>query len=535
MKALYTGNGCDIAAGGETHTGFSIGSGIRQGCPLSPLLFAVVLDPFLRLLKRRVPDGTQAAYADDLSMIVLKLLEAMQVIAPAFTSFAAVSGLTLNLAKTVVVPLGDVAPAQVRAHFAQAFPGWGAVSYQHWASYLGFVLGPDAGTRCWKAALVKYEERAALWKHVSLGLFYTVAAYNVYVASLLGFLLQLEPLPPEWPLLEERTLRTLVPGPYRWASAEDLRRLKRDFCLPQEFSNLQEVSTAARFRVYHREARAAGGLKVRENRGKLDEDIAASVFLERGGRWRQWFRTSFLHNLAAAEAHCRNKGITIQAVEAEATSHSQRPWSEAQQHRATTQVQKTARTLLGKEDNAQLRIRLRHKMARWELPIHGGRQVERALLILPRLAKLLPPRVQAAIMRTWYNGWCTQRRFQREDGGTCMLGCLFGQDSIEHYSTCRHVFEYAKSKLRLPDPQDRLQRRMQFFLLDPLATRLDADLQVQALLTTAVYYLHCKHRQTPLKWSDAEQVPRALAQAVKEAALGHDKAMKAYDGRWLSV
>ena len=535
VEALYTGNGCDIAAGGETHKGFCISSGIRQGCPLSPLLFAIVLDPFLRLLKRRVPDGTQAAYADDLAMIVLKLLESMQVIAPAFTAFAAVSGLMLNLSKTVVIPLGDVAPAEVRAQFAAAHPGWGAVSFQHWASYLGFVLGPDAGTRSWKAALAKYEERAALWKHVALGLFFTVAAYNVYVASLLGFLLQLEPLPPEWPLLEERTLRSLVPGPYRWASAEDLRRLKRDFCLPQEFVNLQEVSTAARFRVYHREARTAGGLHVRENRSKLDRDIAASTFMERGGRWRSWFHSSFLHNLAAAEEQCKDKGITIQAVEAEATSHSQRPWSEAQQHRATTQVQKTARTLLIKEGNSQLRTRLRHKMARWELPIHGARQVERALLILPRLAKLLPPRVQAALLRTWYNGWCTHRRFQREGGGACMFGCLYGQDSIEHYSTCRHVFHYGKFKLRLPDPQGRLERRMQFFLLDPVTTRVDADLQMQALLNAAVYALHCKHRQLPMKWSEPEQISRALAQAVKEAAMGHEKAMRAYDGRWLSV
>ncbi len=52
---LYLGNGCRIAAASDSHEGFSIRSGICQGCPLSPLLFALCGDLLLRRLHRILP------------------------------------------------------------------------------------------------------------------------------------------------------------------------------------------------------------------------------------------------------------------------------------------------------------------------------------------------------------------------------------------------------------------------------------------------------------------------------------------------
>ena len=43
IDALYWGNRCEISIGGGRQAGFSITSGIRQGCPLSPAFFAIAI------------------------------------------------------------------------------------------------------------------------------------------------------------------------------------------------------------------------------------------------------------------------------------------------------------------------------------------------------------------------------------------------------------------------------------------------------------------------------------------------------------
>ena len=55
IRALYTNNKCIISVGGQRSDGFLLESGIRQGCPVSPLIFAVVADLLLSRLQRLLP------------------------------------------------------------------------------------------------------------------------------------------------------------------------------------------------------------------------------------------------------------------------------------------------------------------------------------------------------------------------------------------------------------------------------------------------------------------------------------------------
>ncbi len=97
--------------------------------------------------------------------------------------------------------------------------------------------------------MLQYTRRTDLWAQLGLGLHYTSVAYNVYIASLLGFLLQLEVLPDAWVSVEAAALRRLVPGPAKWILPADLHALRSHHGLPQEFADMQEVSVAAKFKV----------------------------------------------------------------------------------------------------------------------------------------------------------------------------------------------------------------------------------------------------------------------------------------------
>ena len=53
----------------ELSPSFTVQSGVRQGCPMSPVLFALALDPFLDYLCNALPQGsTVRAYADDMAL-----------------------------------------------------------------------------------------------------------------------------------------------------------------------------------------------------------------------------------------------------------------------------------------------------------------------------------------------------------------------------------------------------------------------------------------------------------------------------------
>jgi len=102
---LYRMNECQVSMGGDKFQGFQITAGIRQGCPLSPLLFAIVADIMLRRLKDKFPSAMRRAYADDLAMVIPNIFEAGGSILNCFMDYKRVSGLTLNMSKVIIVPL----------------------------------------------------------------------------------------------------------------------------------------------------------------------------------------------------------------------------------------------------------------------------------------------------------------------------------------------------------------------------------------------------------------------------------------------
>ena len=102
------------------------------------------------------------------------------------------SGLALNLRKTVIIPLCTADPARWGERFLLSFPQWSGVQFASYGIYLGYAIGPAKGAFSWEKAEGKLLERARLWHETKSGLHMAARAYNTFGASTMAYVGQLE-------------------------------------------------------------------------------------------------------------------------------------------------------------------------------------------------------------------------------------------------------------------------------------------------------------------------------------------------------
>ena len=170
---------------------------------------------------------------------------------------------------------------------ARQAPGWGGLGIAKAAKYLGVYVGPGREQLSWQAPMAKYLERARLWSTMGLGVMLTMQAYQVYIASVLLFLGQLEELPADFGLHERRACMHLFPGPKDWITAGCLKEL-RTLGFPRELKDVQSSVQASKARVVRFEDE--GRLRIRERARTLkalacdglDHSLAREVW------WNRW-------------------------------------------------------------------------------------------------------------------------------------------------------------------------------------------------------------------------------------------------------
>ena len=125
IKQLYVRNRHYWRFGGECRFVFTVMSGVKQGCPLSALLFVIAVDPFLRALHTRIgPGGLVRAYADDVGIVCCSIWIYGPGISLLYFIFTEVSNLKLKPNTCALIPLWKFNPSATKWLLCECLPDW---------------------------------------------------------------------------------------------------------------------------------------------------------------------------------------------------------------------------------------------------------------------------------------------------------------------------------------------------------------------------------------------------------------------------
>ena len=171
---------------------FNSSRGIRQGNPLSPLLFLLIMEVLSKLLKKTKEGGfirgfqvgpareeslgvSNLLYADDTILFCDACPEQLTYISRVLTCFEVVTGLRVNMSNNEMVSIGEVENLAALTDILSCCMG--TLSMTH----LGMPLGSSfKAIGVWNPIIEKVERRLAGWKKLYLSKRGTVNAPQKY-------------------------------------------------------------------------------------------------------------------------------------------------------------------------------------------------------------------------------------------------------------------------------------------------------------------------------------------------------------------
>ncbi len=115
IKTLYHSPAASVITGNIISPSFPLQRGTRQGCPLSPLLFCLSLEPLAQAIRKsevsiKIHDHNHSIslYVDDIILYLDHFDVSVSSIIKEFDNFSSLSGYKINWSKSALMPINNV-------------------------------------------------------------------------------------------------------------------------------------------------------------------------------------------------------------------------------------------------------------------------------------------------------------------------------------------------------------------------------------------------------------------------------------------
>lgn len=171
IRLFYTSPKARLMVNGQYSSSFVLGRGTRQGCPMSPLLFALAVEPLAAAIRqnnmikgfsRGSLEDKIALYADDMLLFLEDTSSSLTAAFEAIKLFGTFSGLTINWNKSVLMPIDG----QSLEGIDMGVPLVCANTF----TYLGIVISADVHTYeklNLDPLCVRLQQKLAVWRKLS--------------------------------------------------------------------------------------------------------------------------------------------------------------------------------------------------------------------------------------------------------------------------------------------------------------------------------------------------------------------------------
>lgn len=177
--------------------------GIKQGCPASGALWALLFDPMVRRLVSELPPHRYVltCFADDFATALGNAVLGLRLPIPVFLEMLPAAGLAVHEGKTKVLTYSSSSDFGLRRRLAD-IPMAESFTVARRGVYLGILVGRGCVGREFDAALMKYEARCEHVRSVPGFVVERLRAHQVFVVSVLLFLAQIAQMPSRASVIE---------------------------------------------------------------------------------------------------------------------------------------------------------------------------------------------------------------------------------------------------------------------------------------------------------------------------------------------